>query len=79
MQKNKKDSYLNGQVKEKDDQQLEFDTLKDTSECLKSSILKLIHEVEDRITLINGDLIEPLNMYIQHYSTTTDAEFDKLE
>lgn len=46
---------------------------------MKSSILKLIHEVEDRITLINGDLIEPLNMYIQHYSTTTDVEFEKIE
>lgn len=46
---------------------------------MKSCIIKLISEVEERITLINGDLIEPLTMYIQHNISATDTDFDKIE
>ena len=39
----------------------------------------MIGEVEERVTLINGDLIEPLTMYIQHNSSAIDNDFDQLE
>ena len=33
--------------------------------------------VDDRVSLIQGDLIEPLNMYIQHHETTSQDQFER--
>ena len=43
---------------------LEACMMKDASEVIRNAIKKLVNIVEDRVTLIAGDLIEPLNMYI---------------
>jgi hypothetical protein len=51
--------------------------MKESGEVIRNAIKKLVTVVEDRVTLIAGDLIEPLNMYIQHHNSTSDEQFTK--
>ena len=39
--------------------------------CLKFGIEGLIRFIEERVTHITGDLIEPLDMYINHHEQTS--------
>ena len=56
---------------------LEACMMKEATEVIRGSIKKMMNLVEDRVALIAGDLIEPLNMYIQHHNTTSQEQFDK--
>lgn len=51
--------------------------MKQQSEVIRSAIKKLVGVVEDRVTLIAGDLIEPLNMYINHHTSTCKTQYEK--
>ena len=35
--------------------------------CLKLGMVQLLNLLEERVTHITGDLIEPLDMYINHH------------
>lgn len=63
-------SYLKKDNGDKVDQAegLEACMMKEASNVIRNSIKKLINIVEDRVVLIGGDLIEPLDMYIKHHN-----------
>lgn len=44
---------------------------------LKDGIQSLINALKDRTMLINGDLIEPLEMYLQHHDQKCVTQFDQ--
>lgn len=54
-----------------------FNPMSETVECLKAGLLNLTVIVEDRVSLITGDLIEPLEMYISHHEQTSESQFDQ--
>lgn len=38
---------------------------------------QLLNLLEERVTHITGDLIEPLDMYINHHEQTSNQQFDQ--
>ena len=45
--------------------------------CLKLGMDQLLLLLEERVTHITGDLIEPLDMYINHHEQTSLQQFDQ--
>jgi len=45
--------------------------MSDSVNCLKMGAEALISFMEERVTHITGDLIEPLDMYINHHEQTS--------
>ena len=39
--------------------------------CLKKGMNQLLNLLEERVTHITGDLVEPLDMYINHHEQTS--------
>jgi|TARA_B110000285_G_C14915494_1_gene510003 hypothetical protein len=45
--------------------------MSDSVNCLKMGVEALLSFMEERVTHITGDLIEPLDMYINHHEQTS--------
>lgn len=43
---------------------------------MQNGMEKLVGIIEERIVLIANDLIEPLDMYINHHNETFHSQFD---
>ena len=54
---------------EEEDQAL--NPMSDSVNCLKMGVEALLSFMEERVTHITGDLIEPLDMYINHHEQTS--------
>jgi len=44
--------------------------------CFKKGINQLMNLLEERVTHITGDLVEPLDMYINHHEQTSAKQFN---
>jgi len=51
----------------------------EATQLLRSGILSLVNIVEDRVLLIKGDLIEPLEVYMAHHEKTKLEQFDQAQ
>ena len=54
-----------------EEDQLTINPMSDSVNCLKMGAEALISFMEERVTHITGDLIEPLDMYINHHEQTS--------
>jgi len=46
-------------------------------DCMKFGINGIVSIIDERITLIANDLIQPLDMYINHHNETFHTQFDQ--
>ena len=51
--------------------------MSDSVNCLKMGVEALLQFMEERVTHITGDLIEPLDMYINHHEQTSSQQFEQ--
>ena len=66
---NKIDKKKGDKGGEEEDQAL--NPMSDSVNCLKMGVEALLSFMEERVTHITGDLIEPLDMYINHHEQTS--------
>ena len=57
--KNKKEDEKDGAT--------QFSPMTDAVECFNWGVEQIVKIAQDRVTLIAGDLIEPLDLYIAHH------------
>ena len=53
--------------KKNEDEEQNMNPMYDSVNCMKMGVEALISFMDERVTHITGDLIEPLDMYINHH------------
>ena len=47
------------------------------NDIMKKAMNIVLRTVDEKVAMISGDLVEPLELYISHHETTSQTQFDQ--
>ena len=53
------------------------DELVDTTTQVRNTVMELLKLIEDKVGMMTGDLIEPMDTYIEHHELVSRTQLDK--
>lgn len=62
--------------KKEDEKENTFNPMSEALDCLSYGVDQIVKIAQERVTLIAGDLIEPLDLYITHHEQASSESFE---